>query len=72
MLVIMSNEFMFNLVNHWLIWFFKIIFFYSTDNDSPTMTEAIKMITKAYDLCFSNKFLQAKADIEPCYGNFNL
>nr|XP_058942050.1 tetratricopeptide repeat protein 39B-like isoform X1 [Pocillopora verrucosa] len=29
------------------------------------MVEAAKMITKAYDLCFSNKFLQAKADIEP-------
>ena len=36
------------------------------------MAEAVKMITKAYDLCFSNKFLQAKADIEPWYGNFNL
>ncbi|CAH3115651.1 unnamed protein product, partial [Pocillopora meandrina] len=42
-----------------------VVYQSSTDNDSPTMTEAIKMITKAYDLCFSNKFLQAKADIEP-------
>ena len=48
------------------------IIFYRTDNDSLTMAEAVKMITKAYDLCFSNKFLQAKADIEPWYGNFNL
>ena len=29
------------------------------------MAEAVKMINRAYDLCFSNKFLQAKAEVEP-------
>ena len=29
------------------------------------MTEAIHMINKAAELCFSNKFLQAKDELEP-------
>lgn len=39
--------------------------FFSPDNDSLAMADAIKMINKAADLCFSNKFLQAKAELEP-------
>jgi len=35
------------------------------DKNSLAMTEAIHMINKAAELCFSNKFLQAKDELEP-------
>jgi len=37
----------------------------SPGNDSLAMVDAITMINRAADLCFSNKFLQAKAELEP-------
>ena len=39
--------------------------FFSPGDDSLVMADAITMINRAADLCFSNKFLQAKAELEP-------
>lgn len=48
--------------------FLLVLHFFSSGNDSLAMADAIMMINRAADLCFSNKFLQAKAELEPWWG----